>query len=236
MEENSFTADPAAQPNIEAPTAPAPAAPAFSIPTEVETLVGDGKKYKSVDDALKALPHAQTHIQKLEDENRQIREELQKRRTAEELLDEMRKVSTPQQATPGVEADPEVLSHIVEQVMQKRELQNVAKQNTNSVVNKFTELYGDKAESMYVSLASKTGLSVQDLHNLSQRSPQAVFKLAGIDSAKPHNNTKLQGDVNTLNVSTPKEPGSSRVPQHASSKDMAASLAAAREAVMAKYT
>jgi hypothetical protein len=236
MEENIFKADQAEQPKQEAPTAPAPAAPAFSIPTEVETLVGDGKKYKSVDDALKALPHAQTHIQKLEEENRKIREELQKRQTAEELLNEMRQVSAPQQTTPGVEADPEVLSHIVEQVMQKRELQNVAKQNANSVVSKFTELYGEKAESMYNSLAGKTGLSVQDLHNLAQRSPQAVFKLAGIDSVKQNNNTKLYGDVNTLNVATPKEPGSSRVPNHATSKDMAASLAAARQAVMTKYS
>ena len=34
------------------------------LPTEVLDFVGDGKKYSSVEDALKSVPHAQKHIQK----------------------------------------------------------------------------------------------------------------------------------------------------------------------------
>ncbi len=36
--------------------------PVFQIPTEAAELVGDGKKYQSVEDALKSVPHAQKHI------------------------------------------------------------------------------------------------------------------------------------------------------------------------------
>ena len=39
--------------------------PVFQIPTEAAELVGDGKKYSSVEDALKSVPHAQKHIQTL---------------------------------------------------------------------------------------------------------------------------------------------------------------------------
>ena len=49
---------------------------AFEIPTEVQELVGEGKKYQSPEDALKSVPHAQQHIQTLESELAEIKEEL----------------------------------------------------------------------------------------------------------------------------------------------------------------
>ena len=59
-----------------------------AIPTELAEFVGEGKKYQTVEDALKSIPHAQSHIQKLEEEMKQAREELAKRKAAEELLEE----------------------------------------------------------------------------------------------------------------------------------------------------
>lgn len=50
------------------------------VPTELQELVGQGKKYATLDDAIKSVPHAQTHIAKLEQEAAQLREELQKER------------------------------------------------------------------------------------------------------------------------------------------------------------
>ena len=64
--------------------------PQFEIPTEASELVGSGKKYTSVEDALKSVPHAQKHIQTLESELATLKEELTKRRTTEELLDEIK--------------------------------------------------------------------------------------------------------------------------------------------------
>jgi hypothetical protein len=48
----------------------------FEIPTEVQSLVGEGKKYQSPEDALKSVPHAQKHIETLESELAEAREEL----------------------------------------------------------------------------------------------------------------------------------------------------------------
>ena len=79
--------------------------PLFQIPTEAAELVGDGKKYSSVEDALKSVPHAQKHIQTLESELATLKEELMKRRTTEELLDEIKSGVQPKENPQGVEFD-----------------------------------------------------------------------------------------------------------------------------------
>ena len=50
----------------------------FSIPTEAAEFVGQGIKYQSVEDALSSVPHAQKHIQTLESELAEVKEELVK--------------------------------------------------------------------------------------------------------------------------------------------------------------
>ena len=49
-------------------------------------LIGEGKKYKTEADAIKALYHAQQHIPRLEQENREARAALNERKNAEDLL------------------------------------------------------------------------------------------------------------------------------------------------------
>src|SRR5687768_7954579 len=61
-----------------------------TIPPELVELVGAGKKYATVEAALKALPHSQSHINKLEAELATLREEVTKRKTTQELLDEIK--------------------------------------------------------------------------------------------------------------------------------------------------
>ena len=78
-------------------------APQFQIPTEAVELVGEGKKYSSVEDALKSVPHAQKHIQTLESELATLKEELSKRKTTEELLDEIKSGIQPQATPAGTE-------------------------------------------------------------------------------------------------------------------------------------
>src|SRR4030043_1329496 len=82
-------------PVVETPAIPS--SPALNIPTEIAELVGEGKKYKSVEDALKSVPHAQQHIQTLEEENARIKAELVARRTTEEILEEIRSGGQPAQ-------------------------------------------------------------------------------------------------------------------------------------------
>jgi hypothetical protein len=207
-------------------------APSFQIPTEAADFVGDGKKYKSVEDALKSVPHAQTHIQTLETELATVKEELSKRKTAEELLEQIKAGIQPETTTHVDSFDPNTIYQVVEQTLEAKEKAKVARSNADSVVSKFTAKYGDKAEQAYVALAQESGMSVQQLNALAANSPSVVLKLAGLGSQNaPAGSTS--GSVNTEafgNQGSPAAP-SARVPKGATTKDLVSAWRAAGQKV-----
>lgn len=204
----------------------------FEIPTEAQEFVGEGKKYKSAEDALKSVPHAQEHIQTLESELAQMKEELSKRKTTEELLDEIKSGIQPQEATTSQgEINQDRIMDLVNSTIAQREQQSVAQTNARSVADKFTEKYGSEAEAVYNNLAKESGMSLDQLHNLSATSPSAVLKLAGFDN-KPTNVAKPQSTVNTETLSKQStDELSARVPKGASTKDLLSAWNAAGEKV-----
>ena len=206
--------------------------PKFEIPTEALDFVGEGKKYKSAEDALKSVPHAQEHIKTLEEEMAQLKEELTRRKTAEELLDEMKSGIQPREATPqGVEIDQDRLMQLVTQTIEQKEQQSKAKQNAQTVANKFTEQYGAKAEEVYTKIAQDAGLTVEQLNNLAATSPNVVLKLSGLD-AKTTPVGKPSSSINTQALGSTKPTElSARVPKGASTKDMLTAWRAAGEKV-----
>lgn len=219
----------------EAPTEPV--TPTSVVPPEIAELIGEGKKYKSVDDALKSVPHAQKHIQTLEEENARIKQELEKRRTAEELLDEIRSgITPPVAATPAATGfDPSQIEGTLEALLAKKEAQKTASQNISTVVSKFTETFGDKqkGEEAFYKLAQDTGLSPEYLNRLAATSPQAVFKLAGMDAQKPPVAGKPTGTVNTQTLTQPNgQQYSAKVSMvGASTKDVVQAIRNAKEKV-----
>ena len=237
MEESQVFADQdqGQKPQVAATTEATPEAkPSSSIPTEAIDWIGDGKKYRSVEDALKAVPHAQSHIKTLEQELAQAREELAKRKAAEDLLNEIKQANSPQQATPSsVEANPEVLSQIVEQVIEKKTAQQTAQQNAKTVIEKLTAVYGEKAKEQYYAMAAANGMSVQTLDALSMQSPSAVLKLAGIDS-KQQSLGKLQSDVVAPTQSKPNS-SASVIPRYATTNDLVKAFKATEERILAQY-
>lgn len=76
-------------------------------PEEVtfDTLVGEGKKYKTADDAAKKIVHADKHITDLESELAELRTELASRVTVEEMLEKIQAPKPPMQ-TPTREESP----------------------------------------------------------------------------------------------------------------------------------
>ena len=213
--------------------------PALTIPTEVVDFVGEGKKYSSVEDALKSVPHAQKHIQTLEAELAQLKEEVTKRKTAEELLDEIKSGIHTSEITPQpVGLDKNELAQVVNQTIEMREAQRTAKQNADSVVTKFKDKFGDTAEQAYVTLAKESGLSVQQLNNLAATSPSAVLRLAGLVSGEPAMAAKTTSSVNTEAFSNNKqtEQRSARVKQGATTRDLVEAWKIAGEKVKANLT
>lgn len=205
----------------------------FEIPTEAQEFVGEGKKYKSAEDALKSVPHAQEHIKTLEAEMAVLKEELTKRKTTEELLDELKSGIQPQENTTQAGGlDQDKISQLIINTLEQRERQSKAKQNAASVAEKFTQQYGNKAEEVYQSVAKDAGLSIEQLNNLAATSPNVVLKLSGLES-KTTPVAKTSSTINTQAFGTAQKPSeaSARVPKGASTKDMLAAWKVAGDKV-----
>lgn len=179
---------------------------AFEIPTEAQELVGEGKKYQSPEDALKSVPHAQKHIETLESELASVREELTKRQTTQELIDELKSgVQTPAQTVQSGELNQDNVMDLVNQTIATREANAKAESNAKSVAEKFTAQYGDKAEDTYNSIAKELNLSVKQLNELAATSPTVVLKAAGLSAAKAPV-ASSSGDINTEALSQQAKP------------------------------
>lgn len=213
----------------EAPAAP----PAPSIPPELADYVGEGKKYKSVEDVYKAFPNAQQKIATLESEISTYKEELAKRKAAEELLEDIRNgIKQPEATTSGVEVNQEVISKLVKQQLDSITEQERRKANASTVSNVFIEAYGEKAREMAAKVAGDNGMSIQEYEALALKSPQAAINLAGLKKGNT-GVAPLKSDVNTQASFSSQQPqvSSARVGPGANSKDLARAWAATREKV-----
>lgn len=196
--------------------------PKIELPPEVLEFVGEGKKYSNPVDALKSVPHAQKHISTLEAELVQTKTELEKRRTAEELLNEIKSSTNSQTITPvqsGLTEDAVV--RILEQKLVQKQVQEKAQSNAQVVATSFAEKFGDKAEEVYNKLATDSGLTVTQLNTLAATAPSAVLKLAGLDNTIQ----TISKSTGTINTETMKQNNnqdglSARVRQGASTKDL----------------
>jgi hypothetical protein len=205
------------------------------IPPELQEFVGAGKKYASLDDVYKAFPHAQKHISTLEEENKQIKEELQRRKTAEELLTEIqqRTVTQPEVTTPPPSM-PDIAS-VVRQEIQRTQAEAISAANQHEVVNKFTSLYGEKAQVQFEQLANELGVPITSLNQLAATSPKALFKLAGIDVTKATSSGTLQSDVTLQGNITPTN-DKITVGLHSGAREDAAAIKKARDLILKQYT
>lgn len=238
--ENIFNAtDSVANPQAAAPAATVTAPVIPTIPQELAEFVGVGKKYASVDEVHKAFPHAQQHISALEAENARIKAELEQRKSAEDVLRDIQEglanksVETPTAPTTNVQD----ISTIVRQELERKQYEDVARQNQTQVVQEFTNKFGDKAQVQFENLAKELGVPVASLNQLASTSPKAVFKLAGFEQMKTTTQSgTLQSDVNTSAAITRQAETSVRVALNGGAKEDAAAIAKAREIIMKQYT
>lgn len=181
-------------------TTPPATTTAAVIPPEVAELVGAGKKYATVEAAVAALPHAQTHISKLESELAALREDLNKRQTTQELLDALKSTGTQPAATTAKEINQDDIARLVEQVVTQKEIKKSSEANVSAVISRFKEAFGnDKARDQFLKLSQETGVSVTELNRLAALSPSVIYKLAGLNDKAPATPGKTTSTVNTQN-------------------------------------
>ena len=136
----------------------------------VAALVGEGKKYKTVDDLAKAYISADEFIEKLKLENHELREKTTAAKTIDDVLERLNQ----RQNIENADQQPSVtdLTKLVEQAVTGLETKKQRESNLLKADKLMKEMYGEKAGDKFAELASTPELKT------------AYMQLASVDPDK----------------------------------------------------
>lgn len=169
-------------------------------PTSVlETLVGEGKKFKDPELLAKAKLESDQFIEQLKAENKTLRDEMQQKVRLEELLkrieEKTRDTSSsrnqpPYETEQDDEDNPnpsltnEDLERLIEQKYNQIETRKTAQQNLDATKQKLKELLGDNWTEKLKTRITQLGLNEKTLDTLASQSPQAALNALGLSGTQ----------------------------------------------------
>ena len=162
----------------------------------------DGEqKYSTIEDALKGLQSAQSHIKTIEQENNNFKTELSGASKMDDILKAINSNKQESIQTPQTSLDTGNVKDVALAAIMEHEANKTATQNQNTVATTLKEKFGEKAQEMYEKKAKDLGLSVQSLNDLSAMSPNAALRY--FDSDKQDTSaSSSQGTINTSALNT----------------------------------
>lgn len=177
----------------------------------IDVLVGEGKKYATVEDLAKAYLNADNFIETLKDENRVLRDQSTKLSSLEEALEKLQASGSSANIDVGEVGDvpknnlnADQVAKMVEQTLLKLETTKAVEGNLKAADAKLKEVFGDKAKAVYDEVASTPAMKAT-LMSLAQQSPDEFVKffvnLKRNDSTTPAQSGGVGGGsaVNTVN-------------------------------------
>lgn len=175
------------------------------VPEELTDLIGEGKKYKSLEDALRSVPHAQDHISRLERELAEMREDLGKRLSAEEALNKIleQRQSREEEGTPPPDFSPDTLKNLVKDTYKEVTDDERRARNVEQADKAVRDKWGDKAADMLALKAQELGVGIKFLQDTASHSPKAFYNLVGLEGGpkqQDHSFESRQGSVNTAGM------------------------------------
>jgi hypothetical protein len=165
----------------------------------VSALVGDGQKYKTVDELAKAYLHADTFIQQLKEENQKYREQAAAAKSIDDVLERLQQAQQPEPVTP-VKAEQPDISALVEQTLAQREAKKAQEANLLEADRLMKERHGERATELFKAKASTPELKKLYV-DLASRSPQDFVALFGEPQASG-SSIQTGSSVNTVNVAS----------------------------------
>jgi len=186
-----------------------------TIPEVLEQWVGEGKKFKTMDDFVKGYEHSQTFVDQLKAENADMRSELEKASSVEDLVTRIeasrQKDNGDHRNTTGQDTaldEASVQKLIADQVtseVTRRERERSASQNEQHANDKLVEAMGgslDKAKEAVKSAANDLGVSVDYLRQQAQTSPTAFLRLVQSGSNSTSGISPSQAGASRTSVNT----------------------------------
>ena len=195
--------------------------PVVSVADQYAELIGEGKKYKSIEAALSSVAPAQDHISKLEQEMAELKAELDKRKTVEDALNSLVTSKGSEETPSSNTLDEGAIETLVANVLNKTESKKTQENNILSVDAKMKEVYGEKAVEKLNAKAQELGVGVDFMMSLAAKSPVAFLNQFGINNQSTTGNHKpSEGSINTqvFQGTPPVKPKS--VMRNATTKDM----------------
>jgi hypothetical protein len=180
----------------------APATP--SIPDNVKDLIGEGKKYATVEMALEALGHAQSHIQKIETENSQLRDVATKAVDSETVYATVKELLKQERQTNAPAVDVASIESLLDRKLTERETRLVETANADKVRDALVAKFGDKekAQEMFDAKAKELGVGKEFLTSLAKKSPKAALELLGIKEGSTQSPNATHGTMRTEQLRT----------------------------------
>lgn len=175
----------------------APPVLAPQLPDEVAELVGPGKKYATIELALKALKPAQDHIAKLEQEARDRAANQVDPAHLEGMYEAVQELLKAQGKPPTAGLDEATVASLVDRQLAAASARETAAKNEAAFKAVFDKQYGEKAKETFAAEAAKAGLSVAQLSDLVRTAPEAALRIVGLKAASAPAGTKLLSSVNT---------------------------------------
>ncbi len=155
-----------------------------------------GENWKDPEVLAKGKLEADGYIKNLEEQLKQLREDLGKQEYSKQLLDQLQnKATQPVSVNPVVannnngststdgttppQVSEDTLKSLVEQTLTQRDRDNTVRQNLAIVDEELQKAYGTEAPVVVQTKAKELGLSVKRLQELASESPAAFFNLIG---------------------------------------------------------
>lgn len=173
------------------PTPPQNTDPLAALANQLSQIKNENgeQKYKTLDDALKALQHSQQHIPQLnktlaekEAELAQAKAEAARVTELEKTVQQLLNPSKPPEQVTPVQAGltPDQIAELVNKTLTAKQVEEKASANISSVVNAAKQHFGDKADELFYGKAATLGMSKEAINSLAATSPAAVLELLGI--------------------------------------------------------
>ena len=170
-------------------------------------LVGEGKKFQTVEELAKGKLEADRFIEQLQSENKAVREQMaeleskkMKAATVSDLIDTVNKANSQAEAEGKPPISEEDLRKTVGEIMEGR-LAEQTKAENRARANKavLDRVQGDveAAKSYIAEKAKELNISVDNLQTLSEESPSAFLKL--IEAAPTSGSQSVSGLHSTVN-------------------------------------
>lgn len=170
-----------------------------------ETLVGEGKKFKTPEDLAKAKLESDRFIEQLKEEPKQLREDLNRLVEETRLLRELatrnngaplakQEQKTPDSPSPEIDLDARIRETLKRTAEESKRLENM-----NTVNDAMVQTYGslEKAKEVLKQKASELGVGAEFLQDVAARSPKAFFQTVGIAEVARTLQTSSSSTVNT---------------------------------------